>query len=219
MEFLIGFEGKDFVFLASDTSAARSIVMFKQDQDKMTPLGKNTMMAMCGEAGDVAQFSEYIQKNLQLYKIRNGYELSTKGMMNFTRKQLAEALRKNPYHVHTLMAGCDSTDGCSLYYLDYLSSSVKVPFAAHGYGAYFVLSLLDRWHKPDLTKDEAMILLKKCMAELKKRFIVTLPAMMVRIVDKNGIHTMPPLLEKDYVTMDTVQDGEPDRSIVRPLIL
>ena len=55
--------------------------------------------------------------------------------------------------------------------------------------------------------------------QLKKRFIVTLPAMMVRIVDKNGIHTMPPLLEKDYVTMDTVQDGEPDRSIVRPLIL
>ena len=50
---------------------------------------------MCGDEGDSAQFAEYIQKNLQLYKMRNSYELSTHEMVNFTRKALAEALRSD----------------------------------------------------------------------------------------------------------------------------
>ena len=53
------------------------------------------MMSVNGESGDCAQFAEYIQKNIQLYKIRNGYELSPSEMVNFTRKALAEALRSD----------------------------------------------------------------------------------------------------------------------------
>nr|CAB3265222.1 proteasome subunit beta type-2-like [Phallusia mammillata] len=200
MEFSIGFEGDGFVLLAADTAASHSIVMFKQDQDKMVSLGKNTVMSVVGEPGDACQFSEYVQKNLQLYKMRNGYEVSTRGMANFTRKILAEALRKGPYFVHLLIGGCDPEEGCSLFFLDYLASSIQVPFAAHGYGSYFTLSLLDRWHRKNLTKDEAVELLKRCMAELKKRFIVTLPAVTIRIIDKDGVHTLPLLKEEDYVT-------------------
>lgn len=50
-------------------------------------------MAVCGESGDTVQFAEYIAKNIQLYKMRNGYELSPKEAANFTRRNLAEALR------------------------------------------------------------------------------------------------------------------------------
>lgn len=32
----------------------------------------------------------------------------------------------------------------SLYWIDYLGTIAEVPFAAHGYGSYFVLSLFDR---------------------------------------------------------------------------
>jgi len=52
-------------------------------------------MSVTGEDGDCAQFAEYIEKNIQLYKIRNGYELSPEEMVNFTRKLLAEALRSD----------------------------------------------------------------------------------------------------------------------------
>ena len=61
--------------------------------------------------------------------------------------------------------------GSSLYFLDYLASSAKVPFAAHGYGSYFVLSLLDRWHRADLSEAEAVPLLKKCMAEVSTYYL------------------------------------------------
>lgn len=198
MEFSIGFRGDGFVLLASDTAAARSIMMFKQDQDKMVKLGSKKLMSVVGEPGDAVQFSEFIQKNLQLYKMRNGYEMSTHSMSAYTRRVLADALRSSPYFVHLLMAGFDRGE-CALYTIDYLASCVEVPFAAHGYGSYFVLSLLDRWHKSSLTRDEAVVLLKKCMAELKKRFIVSLPAMTVRIVDENGIHKLDDINETEYV--------------------
>ena len=49
--------------------------------------------------------------------------------------------------VNMLIAGHDETDGPSLYFMDYLASLQEVPYAAHGYGAYFTLSVLDRYYK------------------------------------------------------------------------
>ena len=42
------------------------------DHDKSLQLSNNLVLAAVGEAGDVINFSEYIAKNIQLYKMRNG---------------------------------------------------------------------------------------------------------------------------------------------------
>lgn len=46
------------------------------------------------------------------------------------------------------MAGYDKDTGCELHYIDYLATMAKLPFAAHGYGSYFLLSILDRYYRP-----------------------------------------------------------------------
>ncbi|XP_003727222.1 proteasome subunit beta type-2-like [Strongylocentrotus purpuratus] len=194
MEFLLGIQGPDYVLLASDMNAGRSVFVFKHDQEKMFPLSSKLLMLCAGESGDTVQFAEYIQKNIQLYKIRNGYELSPKAAANFTRKNLADFLRsKTPYQVNLLLAGHDETDGPCLFYMDYLGSLQQVPFAAHGYGSYFTLSILDRHYRRDMTRDQAVEVLKKCLLEVQKRFIVNLPTFQIRIVDKDGIHELPNL--------------------------
>ncbi|XP_072357249.1 proteasome subunit beta type-2 [Scyliorhinus torazame] len=191
MEYLIGIQGRDFVLVSSDRVAASSIVAMKHDYDKMFKLSEKIMLLCVGEAGDTVQFAEYIQKNVQLYKMRNGYELSPSAAANFTRKNLAEYLRsRTPYHVNMLLAGCDEHEGPALYYMDYLAALAKAPFAAHGYGAFLTLSILDRYYKPDLTREEAVELLKKCLQEIQKRFILNLPSFTVRIIDNNGVHDM-----------------------------
>uniref|UniRef100_A0AAV2K3Y0 Proteasome subunit beta n=1 Tax=Knipowitschia caucasica TaxID=637954 RepID=A0AAV2K3Y0_KNICA len=163
----------------------------KHDYDKMFKLSEKILLLCVGEAGDTVQFAEYIQKNVQLYKMRNGYELSPSAAANFTRKNLADYLRsRTPYHVNLLLAGFDDVDGPGLFYMDYLSSLAKAPFAAHGYGAYLTLSILDRYYRPDLTREEAVDLLKKCVEELNKRFILNLPSFSVRVIDKQGIHDL-----------------------------
>lgn len=63
------------------------------DYDKLHPLSNKLVMAVSGESGDTTQFAEYIAKNIQLYKMRNGYELSAKEAAAFTRRNLADALR------------------------------------------------------------------------------------------------------------------------------
>ncbi|XP_055750613.1 proteasome subunit beta type-2-like isoform X2 [Salvelinus fontinalis] len=161
----------------------------------MFKLSDKILLLCVGEAGDTVQFAEYIQKNIQLYKMRNGYELSPKAAANFTRKNLADYLRsRTPYHVNLLLAGFDETDGPGLYYMDHLSALAKAPFAAHGYGAYLTLSILDRYYRPDLTRDEAVDLLKKCVEELNKRFILNLPSFSVRLIDTEGIHDLEKIM-------------------------
>jgi 20S proteasome, alpha and beta subunits len=54
---------------------------------------------------------------------------------------------QTPYFVNMLLAGYDDTTGPELYFVDYLASMVKVPYAAHGYGGFFSLSIMDRYHK------------------------------------------------------------------------
>ena len=63
------------------------------DYDKSFKLSDNMLMSVVGESGDTTQFAEFIAKNIQLFKIQNGYELSPHACANFTRRNLADYLR------------------------------------------------------------------------------------------------------------------------------
>ncbi|KAH7976348.1 hypothetical protein HPB52_012338 [Rhipicephalus sanguineus] len=135
------------------------------DEEKIHKLSNKLLMAVCGEAGDTVQFAEFIAKNIQLFKMRNGYELSPAAAACFTRRNLADYLRsRTPYSVNVLLAGHDDASGPELYYIDYLATMAK-----------------------DMNEEEAIDVLKKCVSEVQKRFLVNLPAFRVQIVDKNGI--------------------------------
>ncbi|XP_015929200.1 proteasome subunit beta type-2 [Parasteatoda tepidariorum] len=192
MECLIGVACKDFVIVATDRNIAHSIIVVKKDEDKTYKLGDHLLMSVCGEPGDTIQFAEFIAKNIQLYKMRNGYELSPTAAANFTRRNLADFLRsRTPYAVNLLMAGYDKESGPELHYIDYLATLAKVPYAAHGYGSFFVLSILDRYYRPDMSIEEGMDLLRKCVKEINHRFLVNLPSFKVKVVDKDGMRDLP----------------------------
>jgi len=93
MECLFGITGKDFALMAGDTVAARSIVVMKATEDKSRALTPHTVLFYTGEPGDTVTFAEFIQRNIRLYGIRNGIELSPKAAANYTRRELADSLR------------------------------------------------------------------------------------------------------------------------------
>jgi len=110
----------------------------------------NTLVNCCSfitiTLGDTIQFAEYAERNIRLYQIRNLYPLRPSAAASWIRRALAESLRsRKPYIVNLLLGGYDTaTDGPHIYWIDYIGTLTKVPFAAHGYGSYFALSLLDR---------------------------------------------------------------------------
>ncbi|XP_006867828.1 PREDICTED: proteasome subunit beta type-2-like [Chrysochloris asiatica] len=77
-----------------------------------------------------------------------------------------------------------------MYSFDYLAALAKAPFAAHGYGAFLTLSIVDRYYIPTISHEKAVELLRKCLKELQKHFILNLPTFSIRVIDKNGIHDL-----------------------------
>ncbi|XP_068221017.1 proteasome subunit beta type-2-like [Palaemon carinicauda] len=193
LECLIGIKFNNFVLVASDMSRLQSIIVQKSVDDKMHQLSSHLIMAVSGEAGDTTQFAEYIAKNIQLYKMRNGYELAPASAVHFTRHTIANHLRsREPYFVNSIMGGFDpDTNTPVLFYMDYLGSCVPLDYYAFGYGGMFSLGIMDKDYRPNMTKDEGYALLKLCVNEIKRRFIVNLPKFRVRMVSKDGVKELP----------------------------
>jgi 20S proteasome subunit beta 4 len=94
--------------------------------------------------------------------------------------------------VHLLLGGWDKDAGPSLFYIDYLGSMHQLKMAAHGYASYFALSIMDRYWHEDMSVDEAVGLMHRCIDELKTRFILNLTEFKLKIVDKDGIRDLNP---------------------------
>jgi len=191
METILGIRGKNFTMVAADCSHAHSIMVLKDDETKIHKISDKLVMATIGESGDTIQFTEYIAKNILLYRMRNGYELSPKSAAHFTRKNLAEYLRtRTPYHVNLFVAGYDEEEGPELHYIDYLANARSVPYAGQGYGGMFCNSIFDRYYHENVTQEEAYDIFKKCVKEIQKRLIINLPNFKVTVVDTNGVRNL-----------------------------
>jgi 20S proteasome subunit beta 4 len=68
-----------------------------------------------------------------------------------------------------------------------MASASKLHFAAHGHASYFCMSTMDRYWKKDMTLEEGIAVLKKCLHELKTRYIVNMPQFTVKVADKDGV--------------------------------
>lgn len=204
MDIILGVRINDAVLFATSKAVTRGISILKATDDKTRDLGDNTAMAFTGEAGDTVQFAEYVQANLKLYSIRQNYELSPKATASFIRKELATSLRsRKPYQVNLLVGGVDVSNDAnkaSLHYIDYIGTHAELPYAAHGYAAFYALSLLDRHYKEDLSVEEGIELLKKCNKELGTRMPIDFKGLRVKIITKDGIREIDDL--ESYVSRE-----------------
>merc|ERR1711920_982704 len=96
--------------IAADMQTAFSVIRMKDDYDKIWEI-EGKLFAATGPSADAANFVEFIEKNIKLHTLRTGLKLSTKATANFTRNELATALRKGPYQVDMLVCRYDKMDG------------------------------------------------------------------------------------------------------------
>jgi 20S proteasome subunit beta 4 len=109
MDINVGIKGNDFVMLLADTSSNRSIFTLKHNEDKITKLDDMKLLACSGEQSSRVEFSEFVQKNLALYRLRNDHSLSNSAAANYIRHQVAEALRtRSPFQANSVSPSCIS---------------------------------------------------------------------------------------------------------------
>ena len=186
MDAVIGFVGGDYTLIATERNAGRSIMVFQQDADKIMELDSHKLLGLGGDPADIVQEPEYFQKNLNLYSLKYGVQLSTHAAANYMRGEKSANLRRGLAAVDMLLGGWDEGEGPSLYFIDYLASMQKLDKGAHGYAGFFCNSLLDAHWKPGMSLAEGLALMQLCRDELKTRFMINMPNWMVKVVDANG---------------------------------
>ncbi|XP_026331723.1 proteasome subunit beta type-2-like [Hyposmocoma kahamanoa] len=205
---LLGIACNDFVMIAADQTNTQGIFILKNDEDKIIPLADKLLMGVAGDAGDTAQFSHYILRNLSLYKMRNGYKLGTNAAVHFVRKNMADSLRTSPYLINLLVGGYDEIDGAKLYYVDLLATNICMPYVAHGFGGLFSISMLDYYYKPTLTESEAYNVLAQCVYEIHTRLFMNLPSFQVKVVNKKGVTTLPVICPATFYTKEVPTNSD-----------
>ena len=94
--------------------------------------------------------------------------------------------------VNCLVGGYDVHEKeAKLFWLDYIGTLQQVTKGAHGYAGYFVNSVLDNAYKQGMSLDEGIEACKKCVIELRTRFIINQPNYVAKIVTKDGVQVMP----------------------------
>jgi len=182
-------QGKDCVVVMASMHHAQSIIRQKDDVDRVMELDNDKLWAYTGPPCDTRSFTEYITANMKLNEMRNGYAHSVGEVASFIRNDLAYKIRKGPAQVAYLFAGYDAETGPQLYWGDYLGSLSRVGKGAHGYAGLMCQGLMDKMWKKDMSEDELVGIMKKCIIEGKKRFLVVSNHYVIKVVDKNGIRT------------------------------
>lgn len=70
--------------------------------------------------------------------------------------------------------------------MDYMASLSKVNFGAHGYAANFILSVFDRDWKKGMNLQEGLEVVRRCIHELRTRFLISQPVFILKVVDATG---------------------------------
>ncbi|MCO5607083.1 hypothetical protein L7F22_061275 [Adiantum nelumboides] len=201
MECQFGITGKGYTIIASDSNAARSIIKMKGDEDKMKELSKHLVMAYNGEAvhGEEpeALWHPVSSVGLTLEQSRGSSQLplqkprraSTKGsrQLDSIAARIVAALPK-------AIPGQSAPRRLRRALLVACPLLARLPRDTRR-GAFCCSRLwralhsqhMDRFHRPDMSLEEGIDLLRMCIGELKKRFIVDLGQWTVRIVDRDGI--------------------------------
>ncbi|CAO4361551.1 unnamed protein product [Caenorhabditis nigoni] len=198
MHFLVGISTENYVILAADKATfAYGAILADSENDKEYRLGKKLTMMCIGEEGDVAQFGDWTKRNLQLYSVRNGYEVSPASAHHFVRRSIAEGLRsQDHYTVDVLIGGYDDKEEKAfLGSVDYLANGLaQQPYLFRGFCGRFCYAIMDHEYKKDMSEAEGLALMNKCIGEAKRRFVANIPGYKVVIIDKNGYRKLNDVL-------------------------
>uniref|UniRef100_A0AC35TLV5 Proteasome subunit beta n=1 Tax=Rhabditophanes sp. KR3021 TaxID=114890 RepID=A0AC35TLV5_9BILA len=190
MHFLAGIRTDDYVILASDKSCfAYGAVILTEEQKKEFQLGEKLYMSLIGEDGDVSAFGDFAQKNLHLYQLRNGYEISPRSAHHWLRDSIASALRSSDaYQVEMLVGGFDDHEKKAfLGSIDYLGNAVPDQnYLFRGFVGRFCYAIMDNMYRKDMSQEDGLAAMKRCLQEGKKRFVANIPRYSVMIITKDG---------------------------------
>ena len=189
---ILGIVCKEGVVMAADRQVtAGNIVMMKQFK-KVSQINDYLVVSWTGGLADAQRLSKLIAAELKLKELRSKSRPTVKQAANLTSAITYSQIRQPsmiPNIVGTLIGGINENGVSELYTIEPSGSVIKVEDydANFGSGMPYVLGLLERQYKKDMTINEAVKLAKEALKSSTQRDIGSGYGFDIFTITKDGI--------------------------------
>jgi len=154
---IVGVCYKDGVVLGADTRATGGSTVCDKNCEKIHYLSPNIYCCGAGTAADTEKTTDMIAGQLYLHRMASGRT----SRVSTARKMLSETLFRYQGHVSAaLVLGGVDVNGSHIYTVYPHGSTDCLPYATMGSGSLAAMSVFEARYKDDLTKEEAMLLVR-----------------------------------------------------------
>ncbi|KAF2740562.1 proteasome component PRE4 [Polyplosphaeria fusca] len=185
---------KDGVVIAADNLASYGSLARFTDVKRLRKFNDQVVVGFGGDVSDM----QYLDRLLNSLDVRENYSSSDTPMnAKNLHTYLAKVMYKrrsdfNPLWNHLLIAGLDADEKPFLASADLLGTTFTSPTLATGFGAHLAQPILRR-SLPDessvqnVTKEEAVELVKECMKVLFYRDARSMDKYSIAVISKGGV--------------------------------
>lgn len=189
---ILGIVCKDGIVMAADRQVTMGNLVHRKDTDKVFPINDYLVFAGCGIAGDIQRVPRFLTAELKLKQLKSKSRPTVKKAANLLFQIAYSGIRQPsviPQQVGSLLAGFNPDGSVELYTIEAAGSIHKVHDydASQGSGMPYVLGLLERQYKKDLSVKEGIELAKESLKSSTQRDTGSGYGIDVYTITKDGI--------------------------------
>jgi proteasome beta subunit len=189
---IIGIVCKDGVVMAADRQISAGTHVMAKNERKVFQINDYLAMAGCGVAGDIQRVPKILSAELKLKELRSKSRPTVQQAASLLMSINYNGIRQPsmiPQEAGFLIGGFNENGTTELYSIEPAGSVVKVDDydANFGSGMPYMLGLLERQHRKDMTVKEGVELAKEAIKSSTQRDMGSGYGIDVFTITKEGI--------------------------------
>eukprot|EP00331_Platyophrya_macrostoma_P023672 CAMPEP_0176434998 /NCGR_PEP_ID=MMETSP0127-20121128/17035_1 /TAXON_ID=938130 /ORGANISM="Platyophrya macrostoma, Strain WH" /LENGTH=247 /DNA_ID=CAMNT_0017817891 /DNA_START=83 /DNA_END=826 /DNA_ORIENTATION=+ len=199
--------GKGYVIIAGDTRLNGDFcINTRHDESKLFQLTPKTFLASGGMQADRLQLQQVLKYQVEWYKYNNGGQTPSTPAIAQLLSTVLYRRRSFPYYTFNIIGGIDEHGNGVCYSYDAVGCTEPLNYGTTGTASSFIEPLMDCLIRrsnmvsqapAELTKEEALVMLKNAFTGAAERDIFTGDAVRFYILTRDGCTTEVLPLRKD----------------------
>ena len=171
---LVGIVCKDGVVMAGDRKATAGTIVMNKNSDKVVQINDNIVISGTGSVADIRLSRKLLRAQLKLKELRDKSKATVKEAASMMGMMAYKNIRQPsmvPFMVGMMVGGINPDGTAELYSVEPAGSIMKVTDydANFSSGMPYILGLLERQYKSDLTVEEAISLAEEAIKSASER--------------------------------------------------
>jgi proteasome beta subunit len=199
---ILGIVCKDGIVMAADRQVTAGNIVMNKKERKVSKINDYLVIAGCGIAADIQRVPKILIAELRLKELRSKKRPSVKDAASLLTNMSYSGIRQPsmiPQQAGFLLGGFNEDGTSELYSIEPAGSTIKVEDydANFGSGMPYILGLLERQYKENLTVKEGVELAVEAIKSSTQRDTGSGYGMDVFTITKEGINKV---VEKEIVS-------------------